>query len=272
MPLRSLEVELGPSQYEFTFAPERGLAAADTMVLFRSAMKQVARRHGYLRQLHVPAALAAMPSPAAGICISRCSIAKPGRTCSSRTTTSELLSPLGRHYLAGLLAHARAGGGLRDADGQRLQALSRRQLDGADPGDLGQRQPRRDDPRAGRAGRSGDASGEPRRRAARQSVSLHGVADSRGPRRHRAQARARAVGRCALREVGRAAADSRSPRRSPRSRTATAFAQASATPSSTTTPRIKEAEIARCDAESGGQSGNPTDVTAWEHKEYFDLA
>ena len=36
--------------------------------------------------------------------------------------------------------------------------------------------------------------------------------------------------------------------------------------------RIKEAEIARCDAESGGQSGNSADVTAWEHKEYFDLA
>jgi glutamine synthetase len=48
MPLCSLEVELGPSQYEFTFAPEPGLAAADTMVLFRSALKQVARRHGHL--------------------------------------------------------------------------------------------------------------------------------------------------------------------------------------------------------------------------------
>ena len=77
------------------------------------------------------------PSPAAGICISRCSTAKPGRTRSSRMMRSELLSPLGRHFLAGLLAHARAGRGLRDADGQRLQALSRRQLDGADPGDLG---------------------------------------------------------------------------------------------------------------------------------------
>ncbi|MBW8903883.1 MAG: glutamine synthetase [Bradyrhizobium sp.] len=36
MPLLSLEVELGPSQYEFTFAPEQGLSSADTMVLFRS--------------------------------------------------------------------------------------------------------------------------------------------------------------------------------------------------------------------------------------------
>ena len=36
--------------------------------------------------------------------------------------------------------------------------------------------------------------------------------------------------------------------------------------------RIKEAEIARCDAETGGQSGNADEVSAWEHKEYFDLA
>jgi glutamine synthetase len=36
--------------------------------------------------------------------------------------------------------------------------------------------------------------------------------------------------------------------------------------------RIKQAEIARCEAESTGQSGDAPDVTAWEHKEYFDLA
>ncbi len=36
--------------------------------------------------------------------------------------------------------------------------------------------------------------------------------------------------------------------------------------------RIKEAEIARCDAETGRQSANANEVTAWEHKEYFDLA
>src|ERR1700680_4441329 len=37
MPLRSLEVELGPSQCEFTFRPQHGLEAADTMILFRAA-------------------------------------------------------------------------------------------------------------------------------------------------------------------------------------------------------------------------------------------
>ena len=47
LPLRSMEIELGPSQVEFTFRPEGGLQPADTMMLFRSAVKQVARRNGY---------------------------------------------------------------------------------------------------------------------------------------------------------------------------------------------------------------------------------
>ncbi len=48
MPLRSLEIELGPSQCEFTFRPQLGMAAADTMILFRAAAKQIARRNGFL--------------------------------------------------------------------------------------------------------------------------------------------------------------------------------------------------------------------------------
>ncbi|MGA7972445.1 MAG: glutamine synthetase, partial [Pseudolabrys sp.] len=36
LPLRSVEVELGPSQCEFTFRPLMGLEAADAMILFRS--------------------------------------------------------------------------------------------------------------------------------------------------------------------------------------------------------------------------------------------
>src|SRR6478752_3469219 len=47
LPLRSVEVEFGPSQCEFTFAPTKGIEPADNMVLFRSAVKQIARRHGY---------------------------------------------------------------------------------------------------------------------------------------------------------------------------------------------------------------------------------
>lgn len=47
LPLRSLEIEFGPSQFELTFGPTIGLAPADAMVLLRSAVKQICRRHGY---------------------------------------------------------------------------------------------------------------------------------------------------------------------------------------------------------------------------------
>ena len=36
LPLRSVEVEFGPSQCEFTFPPTKGLTPADNMVLFRA--------------------------------------------------------------------------------------------------------------------------------------------------------------------------------------------------------------------------------------------
>lgn len=47
LPLRSMESEFGPSQFEFTFDPMEALEAADTMVLFRNMVKQVCKRHGY---------------------------------------------------------------------------------------------------------------------------------------------------------------------------------------------------------------------------------
>ncbi len=47
LPLRSIEVEYGPSQCEFTFQPRMGIESADNMILFRSAVKQICRRRGY---------------------------------------------------------------------------------------------------------------------------------------------------------------------------------------------------------------------------------
>ena len=46
LPLRSMESEFGPSQFEFTFEPSSGMATADLMVLFRNMVKQVCQRHG----------------------------------------------------------------------------------------------------------------------------------------------------------------------------------------------------------------------------------
>ncbi|HEX4359271.1 MAG TPA: glutamine synthetase family protein [Pseudonocardia sp.] len=47
VPLRTLEVEFGPSQLEVTLSPELGVRAADTVILLRAALRQLARRHGY---------------------------------------------------------------------------------------------------------------------------------------------------------------------------------------------------------------------------------
>src|SRR5690606_20869004 len=47
LPVHSMELEFGPSQFELTFGPMPGMMAADAMVLVRSAVKQVCQRHGY---------------------------------------------------------------------------------------------------------------------------------------------------------------------------------------------------------------------------------
>jgi glutamine synthetase len=107
LPLRSLEVELGPSQYEFTFAPQIGLAAADTMVVLRSAMKQVARRHGYLVSFMCRPGLP--NAMASGWHLHQSLIDRKSRANAFVSTDRrKLLSPVGQAFLAGLLTHARA--------------------------------------------------------------------------------------------------------------------------------------------------------------------
>ena len=58
LPLRSVEVEFGPSQCEFTFQPTKGLAPADNMVLFRSRREADRPPPRLSRHLHVPAEIA----------------------------------------------------------------------------------------------------------------------------------------------------------------------------------------------------------------------
>ncbi len=105
LPLRSLEVELGPSQCEFTFRPQRGLDAADTMILFRAATKQIARRHGLLASF-----MCRPVQPnlfASGWHLHQSLIDKNGGNAFVGNTR-EGLSALGLNFLGGLLAHAQA--------------------------------------------------------------------------------------------------------------------------------------------------------------------
>jgi glutamine synthetase len=107
LPLRSIEVEYGPSQCEFTFRPMTGLEPADAMVLFRSAVKQICRRHGhhatFMCRPRIPNAMAS------GWHLHQSLVARSsGENAFTARHGGEPLSAFGRLYLAGLLDHARA--------------------------------------------------------------------------------------------------------------------------------------------------------------------
>ncbi len=102
LPPRSMEDEWGPGQMEFTFSPMEGLAAADAMVLFRSAVKQVCQRHGLLATFMCRPALPNFF--ASGWHLHESLIDAQGRNVFS--SPDESLSQVGRQYVAGLLEHA----------------------------------------------------------------------------------------------------------------------------------------------------------------------
>ena len=107
LPLRSIEVEFGPSQCEFTFTPRSGLEPADNMILFRSAVKQIAHRHGYhatfMCRPNLPNVFAS------GWHLHQSIVARAsGENAFMAKDGGGILSAFGRNYLGGLLEHARA--------------------------------------------------------------------------------------------------------------------------------------------------------------------
>jgi glutamine synthetase len=107
LPLQSLEVEFGPSQYEFTFAPQAGMAAADAMTLFRSTLKQAARRHGYLVSFMCRPRFA--NTLASGWHLHQSLIDRRSKANAfAAPDEKSVLSQLGRKFMAGLLANAHA--------------------------------------------------------------------------------------------------------------------------------------------------------------------
>jgi glutamine synthetase len=106
LPLRSLEIELGPSQCEFTFRPQAALDAADTMIAFRAATKQIARRHGLLASFMCRPGLPHLFSSGWHLHQSLIGRKRGGNVFAGGGEGG--LSETGRHWLGGLLAHARA--------------------------------------------------------------------------------------------------------------------------------------------------------------------
>jgi glutamine synthetase len=103
LPLLSIEHEFGPSQLEVTFAPQPALRAADDMVLCRSAIKQLCRREGLHATFMCRPAVEGLMS--SGWHVHQSLV----ETDTGRNAfAGDELSEMGRAYLAGLLAHARA--------------------------------------------------------------------------------------------------------------------------------------------------------------------
>jgi glutamine synthetase len=103
LPLRSFECEFGPSQAEVTLGVQDGLAAADAMLLFRSATKQALRRHGFHATFMCRPRLPNVMSSGWHL---HQSLSEKGRN--AFVAAGDFLSATGKHYLAGLLEHARA--------------------------------------------------------------------------------------------------------------------------------------------------------------------
>ncbi|MBV9078274.1 MAG: glutamine synthetase [Methylobacteriaceae bacterium] len=107
MPLRSLEVEYGPSQCELTFNPTVGLEPADLMVLLRSAVKQICRRHGYHATFMCRPRIPNVMSSGWHLHQSLRDVAT-GRNAFVPDEAGQPLSRLGFGFLGGLIRHARA--------------------------------------------------------------------------------------------------------------------------------------------------------------------
>jgi glutamine synthetase len=104
LPLRSLENEWGPGQVECTFAPRPALQAADDAVLFRTATRQICRRMGYFATFMCRPALKGYYS--SGWHLHQSLTDARGRNLFMPERADDILSPLGRNFLGGLLEHA----------------------------------------------------------------------------------------------------------------------------------------------------------------------
>ena len=240
------------------------------MVLFRSAMKQVARRHGHLVSFMCRPRL---PNTfASGWHLHQSLLdRRSGKNLFVSRDKAELLSPLGRHYLAGLIAHARGAAafttptvnGYKRYHGVNsmapIQAVWARDNRGVMVRVLGEP----GDPATHLENRVGEPLANPYLYMASQIHSgLDGVARKLMPPPSADlpyEVSAEPLPK-SLAEALAALEDSACFR--------TGFGDVFVDYLLT----IKRAEIARCDAESKAQAGDMTDVTAWEHKEYFDLA
>ena len=103
--LRSIENEWGPGQVECTFAPLAALDAADNVLLFRTATRQICRRLGYFATFMCRPARKGFYSSGWHLHQSLTD-AGSGANVFMPRKSGEILSAVGQSYLAGLLQYA----------------------------------------------------------------------------------------------------------------------------------------------------------------------
>jgi glutamine synthetase len=108
LPLCSIEVEFGPSQFEITFAAQDALRAADDLVLCRSAVKQICARHGYHATFMARPHLPGVMSSGWHLHQSLRDRATGENAFAVGPDDDAALSGIARCYLGGLLDHAPA--------------------------------------------------------------------------------------------------------------------------------------------------------------------
>ena len=105
MPVRSVEIEMGPSQFEFTFAPGDPMTIADMAVTFRTMVKEVCHREGLLASFM---ARPRLPNAASnGWHVHQSVTDASGRNLFTPGADGAL-TPTASGWMAGLLRHAAA--------------------------------------------------------------------------------------------------------------------------------------------------------------------
>jgi glutamine synthetase len=112
LPLQSLEIEFGPSQFEAVFAPTDALVAADHFTLFRNAVRQALKRAGYYASFVCKPPFAS--AVASGWHLHQSLVDLNGTPVMGRAAPAggpgdarQVLSDTAAHWLGGLLQHAR---------------------------------------------------------------------------------------------------------------------------------------------------------------------
>ncbi|MFM9262206.1 glutamine synthetase family protein [Rhodococcus sp. 5A-K4] len=103
LPIRSFDDEWAPSQFETTFDVLEGIAAADAAALFRTATKQIAKRHGHIASFMCTPAIEGFYANGWHLHTSIVDATTGENLMVPRDDAP--LSELGCHYVGGTLAH-----------------------------------------------------------------------------------------------------------------------------------------------------------------------